>query len=357
MSKLKTYVLSIVFAVVACTGCAADNNNGRTNVTTTVTTRKESAVTTTQEVVTKSTSATTRKTPTVTTTVSTIGDSSSLGKMPSKVVSPQTTSKESTTTHKKIPTISNVAEVSSSTTVQTTELSSTTVTTTTNTNTQADSSTTTKETTVTAEEPVEAKKVLLDVKNILQYPELSMGSSIVASTIVLNYYGFTIEKMDLLEFLKVQSLNSDYLENPEEFFLGSPENSTIGYGSSSVIKATIESYLEDNKITGYEVVNLTGSDFSDLYSEVDNKNPVIIWVTTSMKEHEEDFMDLPLADGKTFSYNMFNECVCLVGFNNQDNTVFICDPQNYENVLEYPKSTVENIYNKMGKQALVIHKS
>jgi uncharacterized protein YvpB len=302
MKKMTSIVLSIVMAAFTLTSCATANSGNERTSTTTVATTKP-AVTT--QAATTTTVVTTA--PATTTTA------------------PATTTEEVTTTEEPLVKVSAPVD---------------------------------EQPMPIVEEPTVQNSVMLDVKNICQYPEFPMGGSVVSATIALNYYGFNSDKMALLQYMTISEEPDDngLWGNPLEVFLGSPESYTLGYGSIPVIKNAMTAYLNANGGSSYKVVDLSGSSISDLYSEIDSNNPVIIWVTVSMADVQKGCMVLPLQNGDSFDCPANSHCVCLVGYNQENDSVILCDPFSMENTIEFPKSTVESVYDQMGKQALVIHK-
>ncbi|MBP3793864.1 MAG: C39 family peptidase [Ruminococcus sp.] len=144
--------------------------------------------------------------------------------------------------------------------------------------------TTTTTTQATTTVPQNKNRVVLDVKNIQQKPELPRGSEITCATMVLNYYGFNVSKMDMLKYLPIveaPDANGVWV-SIDEAYVGNPKSDT-GYGcSNAVIEDAIDNYLKAEKNTDYEVKDPVITNFVDLYEEINKNNPVIIWVSTDM---------------------------------------------------------------------------
>lgn len=199
--------------------------------------------------------------------------------------------------------------------------------------------------------------VSLNVEPLSESPEFIYGTSIASATAALNYYGFGCAKSELLKYMPiVKSADENGLwEDPNDYFLGDPEGNEMGYCSSSVLKDTITSYWEANNITDYEVIDLSGTGLTELYSEIDAGNPVIIWVEIAMHSFNGT-QELPLKNGNTFIYCPLSQCMVLVGYKN-GNKVIVSDPAKI--IAEYDtymESDALGSYEMMGEQALVIHK-
>lgn len=263
----------------------------------------------------------------------------------------QTVNKEITTTTAAV-----------TTTVTTTDLLAET---TTSSVTTAEGSTTTSETKTAKETTLETtsfmeqdNKVLLNAKSICQFPELPLGDMIVSPTVVLHYLGFECEKTELLKYMNINPTTDEngHWGDPEKELIGDPTGYNLAYASPVVIQKAVNSYLKANKHSEYKVKNICGTDFSDLYAELNSGNPIIFWGTTSMMDSENSFSTLQLQSGNSYRYSPCFHCVVLIGYDNITDTVYVCDSQVQADYVEYPKADVEKAYNQMGKQALVIHK-
>lgn len=297
MKKLTALVISVALAF-GFTGCASRSDSSNTNEVTTT-------VTTTATITPKVTTVTTSSTSAVTTKATT-------------KTKPTTTTAKTTTT------------AVSTTTTET-------------------------KTTVKKAEPVN-KRIMLDVKNIQQLPELPMGCEAVSGSIALQWYGFNVDKFTLLKYqpMMEQPTEDGVWGDPNKVFVGDPRTHKWGC-YSPVIKKAIEDYFKANMINDYEVVNLNGTEFSDLYQEIDDGNPIILWVTTRMQNLEKGDT-WKLEDGSSFTWTLHEHCVCLIGYDTENDTVIISDPYDSNGTVEYPRKTVEKVYNQLNNMALVIHK-
>ena len=236
----------------------------------------------------------------------------------------------------------------------TTTTSDTTTTTTTATTTQA--ATTTQETTTTA--PQSQNRVVLDLKNIQAKPELPKGSEITCATMLLNYYGFNVDKMKLLEYLPIS-------EGPDEngvwvtayeSYLGNPKLDS-GYGCyNTVVTKAKKSYWRKESITGYKVNDPSITNFVDLYDTIKNGDPVIIWATDNMEDVEITKKAFKTADMGDLDWRKNQHCYVLIGFDKDKGTAILSDPLDEKGVVEYPEKDVAKVYDQLNCQALVIRK-
>ena len=122
----------------------------------------------------------------------------------------------------------------------------------------------------------------IDFRCIMQLPELPTGCEITSLTMVLNYLGNSVDKCDMAYNCLMKGTIGKV--HPNEYFLGNPRDNN-SYGCyAPVIVNCANTYLEAIGRKDLTVRNLTGSQFEDLFKEIDKGNPVIVWVTVDMKE-------------------------------------------------------------------------
>lgn len=201
---------------------------------------------------------------------------------------------------------------------------------------------------------------LLPVSVIYQAPELPSGCEVTSLTIVLNYLGIDADKCDLADNYLPQLPIS--LANLHEVFAGNPR-STNSYGCySEVIVNTANTYLTDvafefysDDITAdsFTVANLSGSNFYDLFNEIDNGNPVIIWGTENMDEVGRTVTWT--VDGEVCTWKYGQHCLVLIGYDYTNMTVTMADP--ISGICEYDMSDCAACYEALFSQAVVIYQN
>lgn len=190
------------------------------------------------------------------------------------------------------------------------------------------------------------KTVILDVQNILQNPELPNGCEVTSLAICLNYKGYAVDKCDLSDnyLPKTTVWNEEYTS--EAYYLGNPRSKggadSGWYCFATCLSKTIDNYNAANN-TAITYGNLTGSDVSSLYAEIDNGNPVVIWGTLRW--------GTPRAYANGYYRNL--HCMVLSGYS--DSTVTITDPIYGEGLKTIKRSTFETVWSLMGNHALVIY--
>ncbi|MFD2443335.1 C39 family peptidase [Bacillus sp. CGMCC 1.16607] len=136
------------------------------------------------------------------------------------------------------------------------------------------------------DKPVEviSQTKLIDVPLIKQNPELRYGCEVTSLTMVLNYAGVKVNKMELYRKVKkdgdpiIRSQKGDILRwgDPHEGFVGdmTGRNGKAGYAVfDQPIVQLMNEYIPDR------VVNLTNQPFDKVLAHVSKGYPVVIWTT------------------------------------------------------------------------------
>ena len=184
----------------------------------------------------------------------------------------------------------------------------------------------------------------LNVDCILQNPELPTGCEVTALAIVLNYYGYGVDKCDLSDYY----LDKGYIgeTNPNDAFLGEPRYD-YSYGCyAPVIVNCANYYLEGDR----DVINLTGTSFYDLLDYINNGIPVIVWATTNMNNsYYSTTWDLP--DGE-FTWKANEHCLVLTGYDYDNGLISVADP--LVGNTQYDINVFADRYEQMGCQAVIV---
>lgn len=180
--------------------------------------------------------------------------------------------------------------------------------------------------------------VQLDVKNILQNPELPNGCEITSLSIVLNYKGYNVDKCDMSDNYLPKW--SDLTGDPEHYYLREPRSNGF-YCFAPCLCTTLDNYNNANG-TSIEYSDLTGSDVTKLYEQIDNGNPVVVWGTLKWKAPHK------------YSNGLYSNLHCMVLAGYTDTTVTIIDPIYGSKLKTINRSTFESVWTKMGSRALVV---
>lgn len=190
---------------------------------------------------------------------------------------------------------------------------------------------------------------ILPVDVIYQYPELPTGCEITSLAVVLNYLNFPTNKLDLTDnyLIKDNYGVSDF----NNAFIGDPRSSS-GHGCyAPVIQKSATLYFEQNGYSN-KAIDLTGTDLTDLYKYVENGFPVITWTTSGLVEPYQTYV-WTLPSGEDVYWMTNEHCVVLIGYNIDDNTVTVVDPQ--KGVINYDTKLFNQRYEELNKQAIIIN--
>lgn len=168
-------------------------------------------------------------------------------------------------------------------------------------------------------------KKILDVPLIKQNPELKYGCEITSLTMVLQYAGFKVDKMQLAKEMPkdydrlVKSNSGNILKwgDPNDGFVGDVTGKNAGY---AIYDKPLEKIMR--KFLAGRTINLTGKPFDQLLKQVENGKPVIVWTTGDYRlpdrweswQHGNEQIKTPLD----------LHAVVLVGYD--DNNIYINDP-------------------------------
>ncbi len=199
------------------------------------------------------------------------------------------------------------------------------------------------------ERPLPAQ-AMLDAPHVLQYPELPRGCEITSLSMLLQYKGLDVDKMDLLEDMPRDDTpirwNEDgsiaYWGNPHSGFVGDITLDNTGFGMyHSSLYVLMKQYVPT-------AVDLTGQSFDELLAYVADGTPVVAWTTV---HHDEPTSwvswESPIGPVKT-TYQ--EHAVLLVGYD--EHHVYVNDPLKSQKNLKVEKEAFLRSWKALGKQAL-----
>lgn len=213
------------------------------------------------------------------------------------------------------------------------------------------------------EQPTTAPPVLIDLQPlydvplIYQYPELPAGCEICSATMLLQAYGYDIDKEEFAEAVPKAYLevidDIEYAPYPYDYFIGSPY-SDYGFGTfSTVIADTMQTFI-DKENKNQRAVSIIGADESEILDYIDKGIPVCIWGTIGMLE-VTDSGGWYVKDGDEYTDEYYqwpgNEhCMVLISYD--DEYVTVCDP--LSGVCDYERELFFERYDDVGRHAVVI---
>lgn len=195
--------------------------------------------------------------------------------------------------------------------------------------------------------------MLINVPTIHQYPEYPTGCESVATVMALQYAGENISVANFIDNYLECSQDFYWWEgkfygpSPYEYFLGNPRTENSYGCMAPVIKKALIQYFGSAE----RVTDTTGTSLSSLCKTyIDKDIPVIVWASIGMSQIK-DGRSWILPDGTTFTWPSNEHCLLLVGYD--ANKYYFNDPYT-GNVVSYTRSVVEQRYERLGEQSLVI---
>lgn len=194
---------------------------------------------------------------------------------------------------------------------------------------------------------------IYNVPRISQYPELFRGCEVTSLTMLLNYKGINVNKMELAEKIKKEpfifTLNNNnikYNGNPHQGFVGdiySKEND--GYGVyNEPIYELLKQYI------GGEALNLTGANFKDLYYYINKNSPIWVIINSRFKPLSEDEFDYLNTTRGNVKMTYREHSVLITGYDNE--YIYYNDPMYPDMTYKKNKNEFIKAWEQMGKQAI-----
>lgn len=193
-----------------------------------------------------------------------------------------------------------------------------------------------------------SKAVIDDFETVMQNPELPTGCEITALTQTLNFLGFDIDKVTMCDKYMNTDFNGEYTMN--QCYIGDPKSHT-GFGCSApVICKSAKRFFRVEKSDCYPV-DLTGTDFQELFYQIEQGRPVIVWTTMYLMDTKPEYV-YTAKNGEEMWFCTYQHCLTIYGYDYDNGIVYAADP--LVGNTTYSIESFERIYDILGKQAVVI---
>ena len=197
----------------------------------------------------------------------------------------------------------------------------------------------------TVDFPENPDKVELNLELIYQNPEYPSGCESIALTMLLNYFGYNLDKNEIIDNYLIYSDNN-YLMG----YKGRPDLSPGGGCYAPALTNTANRFLIENK-SSYTAKNITGTALRDLFPYIAKGYPVIVWSTIGLNPCNKASYIYKYGDTDyTWVYN--EHCVVLTGYSINDNTVTVYD--SIDGVKTYDIEEFQTIYDDMWRMSIVL---
>ncbi|MHC1685461.1 MAG: C39 family peptidase [Clostridiaceae bacterium] len=191
---------------------------------------------------------------------------------------------------------------------------------------------------------------ITNIVPINQFPELPTGCEITSVTMLLNWYGVNVNKLQLADAVtkySIPRINSNGVlmgHSPNEGFIGNPyDSSSFGIYNKALEKLT-DRFSNDSSL------NVSNYDLHYLLSIVSSGRPVIAWVTIGFSQPYVG-SEWVTEKNERVTWMVPEHSVLIIGYNK--NNVIILDPYDGKR-KEIDKNTFQTRYDQMGRQALTM---
>ena len=189
--------------------------------------------------------------------------------------------------------------------------------------------------------------VQINVDPILQYPELPTGCEITCLAMLLNYHGYNVDKVDLVNNYMLYRTG-----NYPVGFGGSPFSTTGSLMWPPAMVDIANAFLLDNN-DERKAQDKTGLTLDLLFNYLKEGIPIAVWVNESFSTYVD-------YDGNEASYNGYlyrsywgEHCIILKGYDLDKNIVYINNPQTGEEIIDL--TLFEEVYIACGRYAVLIN--
>ncbi|UFT98166.1 C39 family peptidase [Radiobacillus kanasensis] len=198
-----------------------------------------------------------------------------------------------------------------------------------------------------------APSISLKAPNIKQYPELPRGCEVTSLAMLLQYFDYQVDKMELAK--KVKKSSASYQVKGSEIHFGNPAKGFVGdmYSFSKpghgVYHGPIAKLAKE--YAGNQVEDFSGGSFYEIIKHLNAKRPVwVITNTTFKKLPDSAFQTWNTPDGK-IKVTMKEHSVLVTGYD--DKSIYFNDPIS-GTTKKAPIKSFEEAWVQMGKQAITV---
>lgn len=193
------------------------------------------------------------------------------------------------------------------------------------------------------------KNAMLEIDLISKFPELPSGDEITSLCMVLNYLKYKVNKCDLNDLYL--SKGPAHYTDIFEANAGNPKDTYNSYGCMPpVIVNAANKYISING-GKYYAQDVSGVNVCELYYEIANGNPVIVWACEDFDITPSIFRTL-IIDGKTVYLKSNVNTAVLIGYDTESKTVALADPSGV--IYDVDMALFEKRFSEVGSYAVLI---
>ncbi len=202
--------------------------------------------------------------------------------------------------------------------------------------------------------------VLLSVPYLSQEEVLPSGCEAVSAVMLLRYYGLDVNVYEWIDrclpcsgfwYEEGQLVNV----SPAEAFIGSPYETT-GLGCyAPVITRALNDWLKEAK-EPVQALDTTGTSLEELCSRyIDRGTPALVWASIRMQPFKQGMQWRLNGREEQFTWLSPEHCLVLVGYD--EDSYYFNDPYESAGTVSYEKTLVNERFERIGMQSVVLEES
>ena len=196
----------------------------------------------------------------------------------------------------------------------------------------------------------------IDVPLVLQAPALPNGCEITALTELLRFYGFGVSHTEMAKTYLPRakftySGGKMYGPDPDEYFVGNPEDKTGWYCLEGPILTAANRYLSEQGST-LRAKKISGADVEELQYYLKQGIPVMVWETPFLNEFSYSSVRWTLPDGTLYKPYAGTHGLVLTSIDEEQGIATFSDPAKGKNTQKL--DFFLRLYRAMGRRAVII---
>lgn len=191
-----------------------------------------------------------------------------------------------------------------------------------------------------------------NVPHNLQLPELPRGCEVTSLSMLINYMGVDVDKITLAEIIEKNT--EPYVKRDGKIFSGNPNDGFVGSMTSfdkfglgvyhKPIYNLLRKYFPDSAI------DITGSEFEELYSFILKDSPVWVIINSQYKELPKSSFEKWHTPSGVIDVTYREHSVLITGYD--EKKIYFLDPLGCKSSA--PKDDFIKAWEQMGRQAVSV---
>lgn len=201
--------------------------------------------------------------------------------------------------------------------------------------------------------------VKFNVPAVNQCPKYPTGCEGASATSLLKFYGYSVTLDEMISAIPRENIvvknGKRYGPSIYEKFVGDPRggytSANPGYGAFAPVVTKSMNTVIKNHGGSRTAKNITGASVVDLYKNLRNGSPQIVWATYNMNTPKSVNSWYINSTGKYFSYPRGTHVMVLRGYD--ANNIYVMDPYG-GSYKTFSRSAFNSKYQLLGSQAIIV---